>query len=157
MQQPDDVDIRILQLLQENARLTGDEIGNKIHKSGVAVNRRIRALQDGGYIKKYVAVLNHKKLKLDFNAFTHVKLKDHTNESFELFGRVIAGFPEVLECHQLTGDYDFLLRIAVRDTEAYSDFLSKKLFPMVVAEKVMTGLVLKSQENGIMLAVNVQK
>jgi Lrp/AsnC family leucine-responsive transcriptional regulator len=157
MQQPDDVDIRILQLLQENARLTGDEIGNKIHKSGVAVNRRIRALQDGGYIKKYVAVLDHKKLHLDFIAFTHVKLKDHSNENFELFGRMIAGFPEVLECHQLAGDYDFLLRIAVRDTEAYSDFLTRKLFQMVVAEKVMTGLVLKSQKNGTPLLLSVQK
>jgi Lrp/AsnC family leucine-responsive transcriptional regulator len=157
MQQPDDVDILILQLLQENARLTGDEIGNKIHKSGVAVNRRIRSLQDGGYIKKYVAVLDHKKLKLDFNAFTHVKLKDHSIENFELFGRLIAGFPEVLECHQLAGDYDFLLRIAVRDTEAYSDFLSKKLFPMVIAEKVMTGLVLKSQKTGTPLPLSVQK
>jgi len=157
MQQPDDTDIRILQLLQENARLTGDEIGNKIYKSGVAVNRRIRALQDGGYIKKYVAVLDHKKLKLDFIAFTHVKLKDHSNESFELFGRMVAGFPEVLECHQLAGDYDFLLRVAVRDTEAYSDFLTMKLFPMVVAEKVMTGLVLKSQKTGTPLPLSVQQ
>ena len=153
---PDDVDIRIMQLLQENARLTGEEIGNKIYKSGVSVNRRIRVLQDQGYIKKYIAVLDHKKLKLDFIAFTHIKLKDHSNESFELFGRMIAGFPEVLECHHLAGNYDFLLRIAVKDTDAYSDFLTKKLFPMVVAEKIMTGLVLKSQKTGTPLPLSVQ-
>lgn len=155
MQQPDDTDIRILQLLQENARLTGDEIGKRIYKSGVSVNRRIRTLQDNGYIKKYVAVLDHKKLNLHFIAYTLVKLKDHGNESIENFGRIISEFPEVLECHHLAGNYDFLLRIAARDTDAYSSFLEKKLLPMTAAEQVLTGLVLKSPKTGTALPIDI--
>jgi len=151
--QLDETDIRILQILQENARLTGEEIGIRIHKAPPSVNRRIRALQDEGYIQKYVAVLDHKKLKLGFIAFTHVQLKNHTTESFDIFVQLIESSPEVLECHQLAGNYDFVLKIAVADTDTYSDFLMKKLFPLIITEKITTGLVLKSQKTATALPI----
>jgi Lrp/AsnC family leucine-responsive transcriptional regulator len=149
--QLDETDIRILQILQENARLTGEEIGSRIHKAPPSVNRRIRLLQDEGYIQKYVAVLDHKKLKLGFVAFTHVQLKSHTTESFEAFVQMVDTCPQVLECHQLAGNYDFVLKIAAADTDAYADFLMKRLFPLVITEKVSTGLVLRSQKTATAL------
>ena len=152
---PDDTDIRIMRLLQQDARLTGDEIGRKIHKATASVNRRIRILQNDGYIKKYVAILDNKKLNLGFITFTRVKLKNHSNESMETFEDKVSAFPEVLECHHLTGKYDFILRIAVADADSYAQFLTKKLFPLVVKEKVFTELVLRSpkMETGIPLAI----
>lgn len=102
-----------------------------------------------------MALLDHKKLKLGFIAFTHVQLKSHTTESFETFVQMIDTCPQVLECHQLAGNYDFVLKIAAADTDAYSDFLMKRLFPLVITEKVSTSLILKSQKTATALPLRL--
>lgn len=154
--QLDETDIRILQLLQENARLTGEEMGMKLHKAAPSINRRIRVLQEHGYIKKYVAVLDHEKLDLDFMTFTHVQLKDHTTASFERFESGIIKFPEVLECYHLTGDFDFILRIACKDRHTYHKFLMEKLFPIVGDGRMLTGLVMKAAKTETALPLQMR-
>ena len=124
----DQTDIRILQLLQENARLTNKEIGTLLYKSASAVNDRIRRMQDNGYIKKYVAVLDPKLIGRGFTAFTHVHLKDHSKEIINHFEEEIIKLPEVLECYHMSGQYDFILKVAVKDMDAYHLFLMNHLF-----------------------------
>jgi len=124
----DDTDIRILQILQDNARLTNKEIGARLFKSASTINDRIRRMQDKGYIKKYVAVLDSKMIGRGFTAFTHVHLKDHSKEIITHFEEEIVKLPEVLECYHMSGQYDFILRVAVRDLDAYHIFLMNNLF-----------------------------
>jgi Lrp/AsnC family leucine-responsive transcriptional regulator len=140
----DETDIRILKLLQQNARLTGQEIGNKLHKTTTPINNRIRSLQERGFIKKYVAVLDHELLDLDFMTFTHVQLKDHSQQSLSTFESEIIKFPEVIECFHLTGDFDFILRVAVKDRHTYHDFLMNKIFGIMAVGKVETKLIMKA-------------
>jgi Lrp/AsnC family leucine-responsive transcriptional regulator len=124
----DQTDIRILQILQDNARLTNKEIGEKLFKSASTINDRIRRMQDKGYIKKYVAVLDPKMISRGFTAFTHVHLKDHSKEIINHFEDEIVKLPEVLECYHMSGQYDFILKVAVKDLDAYHLFLMNNLF-----------------------------
>jgi Lrp/AsnC family leucine-responsive transcriptional regulator len=124
----DQTDISILQILQDNARLTNKEIGEKLFKSASTINDRIRRMQDKGYIKKYVAVLDPKMIGRGFTAFTHVHLKDHSKEIINHFESEIVKLLEVLECYHMSGQYDFILRVAVKDLDAYHIFLMNNLF-----------------------------
>ena len=124
----DQTDIRILQILQDNARLTNKEIGEMLYKSASTINDRIRRMQVQGYIKKYVAVLDPKMIGRGFVAFTHVHLKDHSKQIIYHFEEEIVKLPEVLECYHMSGQYDFILKVAVNDMEAYHKFLMNNLF-----------------------------
>lgn len=139
----DPTDIRILQLLQDNARLTNKQIGEKLHKTASPINDRIRKLQEQGYIKKYVAVLDRKKIGRGLMAFTHVQLRDHSRESLSHFESEIIKFPEVLECYHMSGQYDFILRVAVKDLDAYHEFLMSHIFETIPMGSVLSTFVMK--------------
>src|SRR5476649_232622 len=97
----DETDIRILQLLQQNARLTNKEIGEKLNKSATRVYERIKRMQDQGFIKGYVAILDHKKIDLGMISLTQIQIKDHLHENLSHFVEEIIKFEEVLECYQV--------------------------------------------------------
>lgn len=107
----DDVDIKILRLLQQNARLTLKEIGSQVNLSSTPVYERFRRLEREGYIKKYVAVLDEEKLNMGLTAYCSVKLKQQTLEQSEMFAKVIREVREVTECYNISGQNDFLLKI----------------------------------------------
>lgn len=123
----DQTDLSILQLLQKDAQLTNKEIALKLHKSIAAIHERVKRLQQQGYIKRIVAILDRKKINRSLIAFSHVLLNDHTAETLRTFETEVAKFPEVMECFQMTGNFDFILRIASKDMEAYTDFYRNKL------------------------------
>lgn len=123
----DETDIGILRLLQKNAQLTNKEIAAQLHKSIAAVHERVRQLTEEGYIQRVVAILDRKKIGKSLIAFSHVLLHDHTAETLKTFETEVAKFPEVMECFQMTGNFDFILRIATSDMEAYHDFYRNKL------------------------------
>ena len=127
LHQLDNTDISILKILQENARLTNQEIADKLHKTASPIYRRIKRLEEEGFIKKYVAVLDPKKIDRGLMAFTHVQLKDHSQDSLRNFEQAIIQLPEVLECYHMTGAFDFILRIVISDMDAYHHFLRSKL------------------------------
>jgi Lrp/AsnC family leucine-responsive transcriptional regulator len=143
----DTTDIHILKLLQENARLTSKEIAVRINKSSTPVLRRIKRLEEEGFIKNYVAVLDPKKIDRGLMAFTHVQLKDHSQHTLENFQEAIILLPEVLECYHMSGVYDFILRVAVRDLEVYHEFLMKKLFVIMGVGSVQSTFVMKEAKN----------
>jgi Lrp/AsnC family leucine-responsive transcriptional regulator len=139
----DATDIRILQILQDNARLTNKEIGEKLFKSASTINDRIRRMTDKGYIKKYVAVLDHKKIDRGLTAFTHVQLRDHSKENLLYFEQEVIKAPEVLECYHMSGQYDFILRVAVKDLDAYHLFLMNKLFGTAQIGSIQSTFVMR--------------
>jgi DNA-binding Lrp family transcriptional regulator len=121
------IDIEILKLLQKDATLTNKEIAYTLRKSIGTVHERIRKLKDQGYIKRIVAILDRNKINKSLIAFSQVLLKDHTSETLYAFEHEVAKFSEVMEFFQMTGAFDFILRIATSDMEAYHLFLRNKL------------------------------
>jgi Lrp/AsnC family transcriptional regulator, leucine-responsive regulatory protein len=121
----DQLDIDILKLLQRDAEMTNKEISFKLHKSIATIHERIKRLKDQGYIKRTVAILNGKKLNMGLIAFSQVLLHDHAAKTLSAFEREIVKFPEVMECFQMTGAFDFMLRVATSDIDSYHEFYRK--------------------------------
>jgi Lrp/AsnC family transcriptional regulator, leucine-responsive regulatory protein len=121
----DVTDMDILRLLQNDAELTNKEIAHKLFKSIATIHERIRRLKTQGYIKRTVALVDGKKVNKGLIAFSHVLLHDHAADTLAKFEKEIVKFPEVMECFQMTGSFDFLLRIATSDMEAYHLFYRK--------------------------------
>lgn len=121
----DATDIEILRLLQVDAELTNKEIAVKLHKSVATIHERIRRLKQEGYIKRVVAILDRRMIGKGLIAFSHVLLKDHSAHTLSSFEEAVVQFPEVMECVQMTGTFDFILRIATADMEEYHTFYRK--------------------------------
>lgn len=138
----DDTDRRILHYLQHDARLTTKEIADKLDKSVTAVYDRIRKLEDGGVIRKYVALIDKQQIDKSLIAFTTVQLKEHSQAALSGFEREAVKFQEVMECYHLTGQFDFLLKIAIADMTEYHLFLRNKLATLPNIGAVQTYFVL---------------
>ena len=123
----DSIDKKLLQLLQTDSKKTTKELSLKLNLSVTAVYERIKKLEREGIIDKYVVLVNRSKVGKGFVVFCHLKLIQHTREFLTKFESEVVKLPEVLECHHVSGDYDYILKIAVRDMEAYRAFLVTKL------------------------------
>jgi DNA-binding Lrp family transcriptional regulator len=121
----DQTDIAILRLLQKDAELTNKEIAYQLHKSVATIHDRIRRLKELGYIKRVVAILDRKKINKGLIAFSQVLLNDHAAKTLAAFEKEVVKFPEVMECFQMTGTFDFILRVATTDMDAYHIFYRK--------------------------------
>jgi Lrp/AsnC family leucine-responsive transcriptional regulator len=116
-------------------------------KSLSPIYDRIRRLEKDGYIKRYVAILDHRKIDRALMAFTHVKLKDHSKESLSMFQSEIILFDEVMECYHMSGEYDFILRVATENLSTYHDFLMNKLFKIMSVGSVQSTFVMKEAKS----------
>ena len=123
----DATDRKILAALQTDARLTVEKIGAMVGLSASPCARRIRRLEGLGVIRGYVAVLDQEKAGLPVSVFASVKLERQREEDLDRFAAAVAGWPEIVECYLMTGPRDYLLRIVVRDLDAYESFLKRKL------------------------------
>jgi Lrp/AsnC family transcriptional regulator len=123
----DAIDRTILLLLQANASLSTAEIAVRAGASQSSVWRRVEKLESSGVIKKRVALLDRQKLGLDMMVFAHVKLQAHGQRTLPMFEEAIRRYPEVVECHTLLGETDYLLRVITRDTASYEAFFRKHL------------------------------
>jgi DNA-binding Lrp family transcriptional regulator len=145
--EPDIFDVNLLRLLQKDATLTNKEIALKLNKSVATVHDRIKRLKEQGYIKCTVAILDRKKINKSLIAFSHVLLNDHTAETLATFEREVSKFPEVMECFQMTGTFDFILRIATSDMDAYHDFYRNKLATLPNITTVQSFFVLSETKS----------
>ena len=123
----DALDLSILKLLQKNSKLTNKALSTHLSLSVTAVYERIKKLEKTGIIKGYVALLSKEKLEQSFVAFCHVKLIQHTQDNVKQFEKEVIKIDEVLECYHLSGDYDYLLKVHVKDMESYRKFMIEKL------------------------------
>lgn len=121
------IDKKLLQLLQTDSKKTTKELSLKLNLSVTAVYERIKKLEREGIIDKYVVLLNRSKVDKGFVVFCHIKLIQHTKEFLTKFENEVVKLSEILECHHVSGDYDYILKIAVKDMEAYREFLVTKL------------------------------
>ncbi|WP_378186615.1 Lrp/AsnC family transcriptional regulator [Aquimarina sp. W85] len=123
----DTTDIKILELLQENSNRTTKSLAEELKMSTTPVFERIKKLEKEGYIDKYAALLNEKMVGFKQTVFIGITLQGHTRSYLEKFVKQINDFPEVVECHRVTGNFDYLLKLVVEDVEAYEQFIITKL------------------------------
>ena len=123
----DEIDRKILAVLQEDGRMSLSDLSSRVALSPSPCLRRIRRLEQVGIIARYVAVLDQGKVGLPVSVFVSIKLESQRVEALERFKKAIAKWPEVLECYLMTGPRDYLLRIVAADLEAYERFLKQKL------------------------------
>ena len=123
----DSIDKKLLLLLQKDSKKTTKELSMKLNLSVTAVYERIKKLEREGIIDKYVVLVNRSKVEKGFVVFCHLKLIQHTREFLTKFESEVVKLSEILECHHVSGDYDYILKIAVKDMEAYREFLVTKL------------------------------
>ncbi|EGL53451.1 transcriptional regulator, AsnC family [Methylophaga aminisulfidivorans MP] len=144
-EQLDKYDVMILQKLQTDGRITNQELAEAIKLSPSPCLRRVKQMEEKGLIDGYVALLNAKKLGLTLMAFIGISMDKHTPERFEALESTLAGCPEVLECHLITGQSaDYLLKVIVKDMDAYQQFLLNKLTRIEGVTGVHTSFVMKS-------------
>ena len=127
METLDRIDLEILRTLQENARLTTKELASRVSLSSTPVFERLKRLERGGYIKKYMAVLDAEKLNQCFVVFCNVKLRRMNKEIALDFVERIKEIPEVTECYNTSGNFDYLLKVHAPNMKYYQEFLIHKL------------------------------
>ena len=127
MEKLDDIDLKILRILQNNSKKTTKEIADSINLSSSPVHERIKKLEKNGYIKKYVALLNKKKIGKPITAICMVSLRYHNEGFIDKFERQIKALEEVQECYHMAGKVDFFLKINLEGLESYHDFIRSKL------------------------------
>lgn len=127
MEKLDATDIRLLRILQENSNLTMKELAARVNLSTTPVFERVKRLESEGYIRKYIAVIDAEKLDLGFVVFCNVKLKQLNTEIAYAFTRAIQDISEVTECYNISGHFDYLLKIHVSNMKQYQEFIINKL------------------------------
>ena len=143
----DEIDIRILCELQSNARLTNKELAAKIHLSTTPTFERVKRLAREGYISNYVAVLDAEKLDCGFVAFCFIKMKQHTYQNSMRIMEAVKDIPEIVECYNISGEYDFLLKIYTRDMKSYQKFILRILGDIDCIGSLNSSFVLGSVKN----------
>ncbi|APX18010.1 AsnC family transcriptional regulator (plasmid) [Phaeobacter inhibens] len=123
----DEVDLKILKELQRDARLTHQDLSERVGLSPSPVARRIRALEDAGVIKGYTANVDEAQMGFGFSVFVSVKLDHQIDDRLVNFERAVAHYPEVMDCWLMTGSRDYLLRVAVSGLDEFETFLTGRL------------------------------
>ncbi|MEW4925732.1 Lrp/AsnC family transcriptional regulator [Algibacter sp. 2305UL17-15] len=123
----DATDRKLLVHLQEDSKQTNKELSNKLGLSVTAVYERIKKLEKEGFINAYTTIINKEKINRNFVVFCHVKLLQHSQEFVVSFEKEVNGLNEVLECYHISGDYDYLLKVIVKNMAAFREFMVKKL------------------------------
>ncbi len=127
MAELDETDLQIMRVLQDNSRLTTKELAAKVHLSSTPVYERMKRLEREGYIKKYIAVLDVDKLNQGFIVYCNAKLKKLNREIVNDFIETIKAIPEVTECYNISGRFDYMLKIHAKDMNSYQNFVFNTL------------------------------
>ncbi len=139
----DSVDLRILAELQRDGSLSNVELAKRVHLSPSPCLARVKALEAAGVISRYVALANASALGLGLNVFISISLKSQSKESLAEFERRIAEHEEVMVCYLMTGDSDYLIRVALADIGALEKFILEQLTPIPGIEKIRSSFALK--------------
>jgi Lrp/AsnC family transcriptional regulator, leucine-responsive regulatory protein len=123
----DKINKKILSMLQENSNITNSDLAKELGLAPATTLERVKKLESSGVIKGYVALVDQKKIGTEITAFVEISMKNHSADSIRKFSRDIAALPEVLECHHLAGDKDFLLKVVTENIDSYRIFALDKL------------------------------
>ncbi len=123
----DRIDLKILQQLQEDSKMTNKELSNQLDLSVTAIYERIKRLEREGVISKYVALVDPEKVEKGFMVFCQIRLIQHARTYLTNFEKEVTQLSEVLECYHVSGEYDYILKVLVKDMAAYREFMVSKL------------------------------
>ncbi len=136
-------DLHILRALQDNGRITNADLAEGVGMSASPCWRRVRKLEAEGVIRGYSARLSRRALGLGVLAYVSVEISDHSEAVTRAFEAAVAGLDEVIACHQVTGDADYILTVVSRDLDSYADFANRRLRPITGIKAISTSFVLK--------------
>jgi Lrp/AsnC family transcriptional regulator, leucine-responsive regulatory protein len=142
LQNLDEIDRQILCLLQENSRIASAQLARQVNLSAPGLQKRLKKLEESGIIAGYVALVNREALGLDLLCFAQVTLAHHQPEYVGQFCDRVKELPEVLECHHLTGEFDYLLKVIVSNRQHLEKFLFDKITRIPGVDKIRTSIVL---------------
>lgn len=141
------IDYSVLAILQQDGRITNAELAQRVGLTPGPMLARVSKLEASGYIQGYTAILNRDALGLSVTAFVSVIMKSHDRPSSEAFVAAVMDLPEVLECHHIAGEEDYLLKVIAASPADYERFLMESLSPIDTIQRIKTTLVLSSPKN----------
>lgn len=144
--QPDKTDFKILKLLQENGRITNLQLSSSIGLSPAPTLERVRKLENSGYIKSYHAFVDEEKLGLGIKSFIQVSLDFHTHNAIPEFVAAVRSISEVTECHHVTGQCDFILKVYVKDIKAYEAVIMEKISKIPFVKTFQTMMIMSTSK-----------
>ena len=139
----DKKDLGILEILQEQARISNSDLAQRVGLSPSPCWRRVKALEDAGVIQQYVALVSAKSVGLPINVFATVTLEKQIEKALEVFEKAVAERPEVMECYLMTGTSDYLLRVVTKDLADYERFLKHHLTRIPAIASIQSSFTLK--------------
>ncbi len=152
----DQVDLTILALLQEDGRMSNADLARHTNLSPPAIHARLRRLEADGFIQQYAAILDREALGYDLLCFISVIIQVHQPNAVGNIKDAIQALPEVLECHHVTGEYDYLLKVAIRNRKELEHFVMDKLTPIPGIAKIHTSLVLREIKSTTSLPIHTE-
>jgi Lrp/AsnC family leucine-responsive transcriptional regulator len=150
----DPVDCRIVAALQADGRLSNVDLADKVGLSPSPCLRRVKRLERDGYIEGYRAALRRDRVGLGFSVFVGVKIEGHANERALVFERAVISMSEVLACHLISGEVDYLLEVVVPDLESYQQFLVGKLLNLPMVREVRSNIAIQTLKVGAPLPLD---
>lgn len=156
MAELDKIDIKLLKLLQDNAKLTTKELASKVNLSSTPVFERIKHLEENGFIRKYTALLDPEKIQKGFCVFCDIRLKKHSKEYIINFTNAVKEIEEITECYNVSGDYDFMLKIYVENMAHYQTFVQNKLGTMDSVGSLHSRFVMKEVKQTYSLPLYIE-
>ena len=150
----DEIDKKILNILQENGRITNADLAAKVGLSPPPMLERVKKLEKNGVITKYVALLDPKKINKSTIIFVSITLARHRLKSIDQVKEEFNSFPEILECYSVTGEEDYLLKVAVKDVEEYENFMLHKLAKIPAISRIKSFVVLSTLKYNTKISVD---
>jgi DNA-binding Lrp family transcriptional regulator len=150
----DNLDKAILQELQTDGRVSNAELARRVNLSPPAIHARLRRLEEQGFIRQYVALLDREKVGYDMLCFVNMNLQLHQQEQMDTVRAAILAIPEVLECYSLTGEYDYLLKVAIRNRQDLERFVIHHLTKISGVHQVHTSIVLTELKSTTALPID---
>ena len=142
----DDTNRRILDLLQEDSSITNAELARRIGLAPASTLERVRRLEQNGIIAKYVAVVNPEKVGMPITAIVEIAMSNHSAAAIDLFAGAVAEIPEILECHHVAGEKDFVLKVVTKDMRSYEKIALEKIATMPNIGRITTVFVLSTMK-----------
>lgn len=142
----DKIDLQILKTLQENGRITNLQLSSEVGLSPAPTLERVRKLENSGYIKSYHALVDEELLGLGIKTFIKIQLDLHQNNTIQTFLEEVGKIREITECHYVTGECDFLIKVYVKDIKAYERLILDKISKISVIKKLQTIMILSTSK-----------
>ena len=149
----DAIDVKIIAAVQNDGRISINDLAEKVGLSPSPCARRLRILEEKGVIKGYTAMIDQTKVGLPVSAFASIKLERQREEDLDRFAKAVAGWPEVVDCYLMTGQRDYLMRIVVRDLQAYETFIKSKLTRLEGIASIETSFALDQVKRAEVLPI----